>query len=334
MARKASRTTFRDRFTSSRGLLERSRGFTIVELLIVIVVIAILAAITIVAFNGIQDRAKQSAAQAATKQAATKISAFAIQNADAYPADLNAAGLIDGNSTTYQYRVDNSANPRTFCLTATTQSTSYYVSNSVNTPTSGGCAGHGVNGLAPVTNIAQNPSLETTGNSWAIDTGTGGVSNRTVETSGGASGQRFQRATWKTSATSDARATVETPVATGSYCASIAVRSSINTTVRAFWLNFNGNTFVSTFSPPTSNIVANSWTRIQMGCNQTPPSTTRLVFRIQPTSTGTAPAGLVFDTDALMVSDGATPYAYADGDSPGWMWLGAPQNSSSTGPQL
>ena len=36
------------------------RGFTIVELLIVIVVIGILAAITVVAYNGIQDRAKNT----------------------------------------------------------------------------------------------------------------------------------------------------------------------------------------------------------------------------------------------------------------------------------
>ena len=36
-----------------------SRGFTIVELLIVIVVIAILATITIVSFNGIQQRARE-----------------------------------------------------------------------------------------------------------------------------------------------------------------------------------------------------------------------------------------------------------------------------------
>ncbi|MCB8045019.1 prepilin-type N-terminal cleavage/methylation domain-containing protein [Microbacterium oxydans] len=40
-----------------RFVKDAQRGFTIVELMIVVVVIAILAAITIVAYNGIQKRA-------------------------------------------------------------------------------------------------------------------------------------------------------------------------------------------------------------------------------------------------------------------------------------
>jgi len=50
-------------------------GFTIVELLIVVIVIAILAAITIVAYNGIRDRASDSAAKTELSQAGTKLAA-------------------------------------------------------------------------------------------------------------------------------------------------------------------------------------------------------------------------------------------------------------------
>lgn len=55
---------------------ETNKGFTIVELLIVIVVIGILAAITIVAYNGVQNRARNSSAQSAATNMAKKIEAF------------------------------------------------------------------------------------------------------------------------------------------------------------------------------------------------------------------------------------------------------------------
>ena len=48
--------------------MHRQRAFTIVELLIVIVVIAILAAITITAYNGIQERARMSRASSFAAQ--------------------------------------------------------------------------------------------------------------------------------------------------------------------------------------------------------------------------------------------------------------------------
>ena len=51
-------------FKNATTKLQAQRGFTIVELLIVIVVIAILAAITIVSYNGITTRANAASAKA------------------------------------------------------------------------------------------------------------------------------------------------------------------------------------------------------------------------------------------------------------------------------
>ncbi|HEX7483741.1 MAG TPA: prepilin-type N-terminal cleavage/methylation domain-containing protein [Candidatus Saccharimonadales bacterium] len=70
-----------------------NRGFTIVELLIVIVVIAILAAITIVAYNGIQQRSHTTAQKSTAENLAKKIEAYnAIQNA--YPTFATAANIV------------------------------------------------------------------------------------------------------------------------------------------------------------------------------------------------------------------------------------------------
>ena len=63
----------------------RAPGFTIVELLIVIVVIAILAAITIVAYTGIQERADETVVQNDISQLSRKMEIWKLDNSDQYP---------------------------------------------------------------------------------------------------------------------------------------------------------------------------------------------------------------------------------------------------------
>lgn len=59
---------------------KKQSGFTIVELLIVIVVIAILAAVTIVAYNGIQNQAKNQQTISAVRSYYTALSSYAVKN--------------------------------------------------------------------------------------------------------------------------------------------------------------------------------------------------------------------------------------------------------------
>lgn len=73
-----------------QNIKKNQKGFTIVELLIVIVVIGILAAITIVAFNGVQNRGKSASAQAAADTIVKKAEA-ANAITGTYPQD--AAGF-------------------------------------------------------------------------------------------------------------------------------------------------------------------------------------------------------------------------------------------------
>lgn len=72
----------------------KKRGFTIVELLIVIVVIGILAAITIVAFNGVQGRAHDAAVSNDLKSAATLMEMYRTTEG-AYPASAGGMDAIN-----------------------------------------------------------------------------------------------------------------------------------------------------------------------------------------------------------------------------------------------
>lgn len=77
-------------------------GFTIVELLIVIVVIAILATISIVAYTGIQNRANDSAIQNDLNNFAKKIQLAAADTGEFPAAGASRTGTVDtGDSTAF-----------------------------------------------------------------------------------------------------------------------------------------------------------------------------------------------------------------------------------------
>lgn len=86
----------------------KRNGFTIVELLIVIVVIAILATISVVAYGGIQDRARVAAANNELQALEKAIHAARI-NTDKVLKDITGSGCTrcTGTQARYELTLDN-----------------------------------------------------------------------------------------------------------------------------------------------------------------------------------------------------------------------------------
>lgn len=72
------------------------KGFTIVELLIVIVIIGILATIGFVAFSGAQNKANKSKAESTVSQVKSKLGEYYAVN-NTYPADKAAVSTYLGS---------------------------------------------------------------------------------------------------------------------------------------------------------------------------------------------------------------------------------------------
>lgn len=317
----------------------RQSGFTIVELLIVIVVIAILAAITIVAYNGISSRAQSSADAAGLSQVNQKIAAYMVDNTNP-PPDLATIGVNNG-STSYQYTVNTSVTPNTWGLTATTGSTSYYISSANSVPTSGGYAGHGVGGVAAITNYMINPSFESNLSGWnnvVYGVGGGGTQVRTVGST--ISGNAFMRATFATAATSGyltisplvANSSDVTAGSTLTYSVYLRPSVSVNVNTEMDFYIKSSATSVSATNGPTVSCPANQWTRVTV-TGTVPATATTARGAISASATAFGSNGYM-DIDAGLMTDGTTLYNYADGNSPSWVWNGTTNNSQSSGPVL
>jgi prepilin-type N-terminal cleavage/methylation domain-containing protein len=312
---------------------EKSFGFTIVELLIVIVVIGILAVITVVAYNGIQARAQAANVQGALAQVNKKLAAYMVDNSS-YPADQTAFdALIPGTATTYQYTGSSS----TYCVTATNGTTSYKADSTATQPAAGGCAGHGVGGSPPVVNLAKKPypsvgdvggwtgSNTAGGHTFAIGPGTYTGRGAWRLTSGAAGvavgaslGYEYQ-GTGITVTPGD----VITP--------SIYVQASKTGDYRLYYQFFNNTTAVGSAAySTTSTIAPSTWTRYVASTVTVPATADRMTIRASYVSGTTWAAADWVEVTCVSTAPGA----YADGDSSNWVWTGTARATKSTGPQL
>ena len=125
------------------------RGFTIVELLVVIIIIAILAALTIITYSAMNTRATQSALRHGLSETTKRIELDKVTRGQyaALLADLNNSTSGSDDPITYQYSSTGSA----FCLTGTLRGIAYNVSSGASTASEGVCSGHNAPVSGPIT---------------------------------------------------------------------------------------------------------------------------------------------------------------------------------------
>jgi len=116
---------------------KHASGFTIVELIVVIVVIGILASITIVSYIGVSQKAKEASLESDLTNSSKQIKLFQITEVNGnYPTANNCPtpGVTEiclkaSSDNTYTYTPNNISNPKTFILKSTNSTLSYQITD-------------------------------------------------------------------------------------------------------------------------------------------------------------------------------------------------------------
>lgn len=299
-----------------------TKGFTIVELLIVIVIIGILAAITIVSFNGVTNRAAIASAQADLNTSVKKLALYQVDNST-FPSSIDcsstpATGSIclkpSGSGVFTTYLADTTGSTQSYCLTITNKSNSYMTTQDGNI-TSGGCT---------ITNIVANPNFESSilgydsynGASLSQAT-TGCQSGKCLMinvSSGNSRGVVYQSPTAQPiNAYYTYSAYVKGPAG------QTFLISARNTDAVGNYLGEGGGGVAGTYT--------GSWQRV---------STTPVLLSSPSTRPGMqivndlAASGTIY-VDSVMMTRGSTLYNYADGNTATWSWAGSVNSSTSSG---
>lgn len=114
----------------------RGQGFTVIEILVVVAIIAILIILSVVVFRGMQERALKASVQADLSQVQKEVMLHKIATGK-YPTAIDCASPSStevcaktAEGTSLNYESDNTANPPTYSLTATNGSVAYQITSS------------------------------------------------------------------------------------------------------------------------------------------------------------------------------------------------------------
>jgi prepilin-type N-terminal cleavage/methylation domain-containing protein len=334
---------------------QHSEGFTIVELLIVIIVIAILAVITIVAYSTISSQASTSVLKNDLATSSRSLSLFQVDNSS-FPTGLdctatpaqNAICLKSSGDVAYtSYSSVNNTEPQTFCLEATKGTLIFHISEAGQV-VQGACGGG-----PTIVNIASNPGVYINADNYSSWAGDGGGATNSGRTAVGWSTRGYAfRNTWiaqNNSYTGDVG--YEMPNVGGGasltpntqYTARWKVVSSKPQRLSpqvGNWTISGGGGWSGSGATNTSSgdVVVSTATPTDQWITFTTGNNT-VGVKLYTTLISGAGASYWTNDDYIEISDliiteGSDPVIYADGASPGWSWIGSAHASRSTGPSL
>ncbi len=290
-------------------------GFTIVELLIVIVVIAILVAITIVSYAAVTDNAKKQTAKTDAQTMATALNKYKADNGS-FPTDLSQLNSTPKVQSTFQYTYSNTDD--TYCLTASVNGASAFVKSGNSLAQDGGCPGHGVNGQSAITNLITNPSIEVNTTGWISGTATS-MARSTAEAHSGSASLLY-------TTTAANQYGYFTMPSSGGKTYSVSLWAKGTGTLRVYFSRApSGQSLGAGMTQPLTS----TWQRYTTTATTDAPTTAINVIIWQNLAGNNS-----MYIDDVILTETSSPQNYADGNSANWVWNGAQNNSTSTGPAL